>query len=77
MGKVAKATKPAKVTKTSKTASALSSAVSVGKSLIGGGSTAKGGVSRGKRHRKSIGWYAREISRLKLKKRYEKIKYRV
>jgi len=75
MGKATKA--PAKKA-SAKSSSKLSSAINLGKSIVGGmsgGSTAKSGG--GKRRRKSIAWYANAIAKLKLKKRYEKLKYRV
>ena len=57
----------------------------VGKRLKGavskamGGVTAKGGVARGGRRRRKHGamWYAKEIARIKLKRRYDKIRLRV
>lgn len=37
----------------------------------------KGKGKGGKRHKKSALWYAKEIQRLKLKKRFEKVKFGV
>lgn len=68
MGK-AKGTK-AKAGKSSKVATA----VNVGKQVLGLGGKSSGGR---KSRRKSIAWYANAIAKLKLKKRYEKLKYRV
>jgi len=58
-----------KATKSSK----LSKAVGVGKKLMG-----MGGKSGGKRrHKKSAVWYAKNIQRIKLKRKYEKLLYKV
>ncbi len=75
MAKKTKSKKPAKL-KSSPTAksSAVGIGITAGKKLLGmGGSSSK---SKGgfKRRKKSAIWYAKEIQRMKLKKRYEKIK---
>lgn len=69
MGKV-KTKKAKKVKVKSAVKSAVSSVASaVGAKIKGGG---KGGVSRRKSH--GPAWYARQILKLKLKKKYEKAK---
>jgi len=55
--------------KSSKKSSLGKKAVSTAKGLLGG-SKGKGGKSR----KKSAQWYAKEILRLRLKKKYEKTK---
>lgn len=60
-------------TKASSKSSLVSSAVSMGASMLGIGAKTKGGSGH-RRRKKSALFYAREIQRLKLKKRYEKIK---
>lgn len=59
-----------------KTSGKGSTLKSVGKAAVSAltGKKSGGGKRRGKR---SALWFAKEIQRLKLKKRYEKIKYRV
>lgn len=55
----------------------VSSAVNVGKQLLGVKSIGQTSEYKRKHRRHGVAWYAREIARIKLKKRYEKIKYRV
>lgn len=57
-----------KATKSSKTSKVLKT----GKKLLGLGGKGKGG-----RRKKSALWYAKEIQRIRLKRRYEKLKYKV
>jgi len=62
--------------KSSLGSAALSAGLSVGKSMLGiGGASAKKGGRRSKK--KSALWYAKEIQRMKLKRRYEKTKFGV
>ena len=63
-----KKAKPAKL-KAGKSTSKVGGIVKKAKDIFGG----KGGKG-GKRRKKSAMFYAREIQRLKLKKRYEKVK---
>jgi len=49
------------------------SVVSKGKELLMGKSSSSGG----RKKRKSALWYAKEIQRIKLKRKYERIKYAV
>jgi hypothetical protein len=75
MVKKAKSSKPAKL-KSSPTAksSVIGAGISAGKQLLGFGGKSKG-VKRSKK--KSALWYAKEIQRMKLKRRYEKVKFGV
>jgi len=66
----AKKKAPAKM-KAGKT-SKISTAIGVGKAVLGLGSSKTKG--KGGRRKKSAMWYAKEIQRVKLKKRYEKLK---
>lgn len=72
---MAKKNKPVKPTKAkASTKSTLgTTALGVAKSALGLGGTTKS-KGTGKRRKKSALFYAREIQRLKLKKRYEKIR---
>ena len=70
---------PAKVTNKKTSAAPKKSIVSslvssVISSPTSGGSKARSGGKR--HHKKGAQWYAREIARLKLKKRYEKVRLR-
>lgn len=68
------AAKSAAAPKTAMAANIAKTAVSLGASALGiGGSSRKSGGKRRSR-KKSALFYAREIQRLKLKKKYEKIK---
>lgn len=76
---VKKATAPKAVASTkSSVSSKLTSAASAAKSITalapGKTSTARATGRRG-RHRHGALWYQREIMRLKLKKRYERVKF--
>lgn len=59
-----------------KSKSTTSKIKAVGQKVVSAitGKKSKGG---GRRRKRGALWYAKEIQRLKLKKRYEKIKYRV
>ena len=70
MVKKAKSPKPAKLKASSK-GGLVKTAVGVGASMLGIGGKGKGG-KRSKK--KSALWYAKEIQRIKLKNRYNKIK---
>lgn len=73
--KKAKAGQSTKSTKSGSSKNSLKQkAVSAGQKLLTGSSSSSKGSS-GKRRKKSIAFYAREIARLKLKKRYNKIRY--
>lgn len=75
MVKKVKSSKPAKLKSSSAKTSVIGAGISAGKSLLGIGGKAKG--KGGKRHKKSALWYAKEIQRMKLKRRYEKVKFGV
>jgi len=68
-----------KLTKATKGVSLLGKAKAKVGAVLGGGVAAKGMIARGGRRRRKHGamWYAREIARIKLKRRYEKIRLRV
>lgn len=69
------ATKRKTTKKAGSSGSKTSKVVGVAKSLIGKATTTTKGYRKSKK--RGALWYAKEIQRLKLKKRYEKIKYRV
>ena len=67
---------PKKASSPSVKSSLIGAGISAGKSMLGiGSSTAKKGGKRSKK--KSALWYAKEIQRMKLKRRYEKVKFGV
>ena len=51
--------------------------IEAGKRVARGLAGKRGKKEKGKSRKKSAGWYAKEITRLKLKKRYNKVKYGV
>jgi len=69
-----------KLTKATKSTSKPLGALGKAKAAIGS-KMGLGGAKRGfggrRRHKKSAMWYAKEIARLKLKKRYEKQRLRI
>ena len=78
MGKKAKAKpKKSKLRTVAKAAMGVAAAGVVGTAIAKGVSVLRSGAKGrgGRRRRKSAGWYAKELVRLKLKKRYEKVKY--
>ncbi len=68
MAKKRKASKPAKASKSS---GAVGTAVGLGKKALGLTSKTK---TTGRKRKRSALFYAREIQRMKLKKKYDKIK---
>jgi len=71
MAKKSKPKKPTSSKKSSTGGSLGKTAVGLGKQALGlGGKSGKGG----KRRKKSALFYAKEIQRLKLKRRYEKVR---
>lgn len=70
MGKTKKSKGSKKVSKPSKVKSAISS---IAGKMKGGGKVSSGS----RRRKKTPQWYAKEIMRLRLKKRYEKMKYSI
>jgi len=76
MAKRAKKSAP-KAMKASKSGGGVvSKAIGVGKAVmgLGGGKSSKGGK---RRHKKSALWFAKEIQRLKLKRKYMKEKFKL
>lgn len=73
MAKKSKPVKPASKSKSSTKSTVLGAGIGVAKNLLGldGGKKGSGGK---RRRKKSALFYAREIQRLKLKKRYEKVR---
>jgi hypothetical protein len=67
------AKKPQSAPKSNVKGALVGAAISTGKSLLGIGDGKKGKGGR-RKHKKSAQFYAKEIMRLKLKKRYEKVK---
>jgi len=71
-----KAAKPKKA-KGGLIAKVATAAIGAKSMISGGGVRAKGSRAGGRRRKRSALWYAREVARLRLKRKYDKEKMRV